>query len=138
MCMYFNTSKWKIKPLFMLLNYNDLRCCVPVNCFTGTNSCCYTNVCYAQQVNHWWQTICSKIAQLPCFLCNNVWLSDLRLACPQNDIRHRVNLIMWKTNTWPFYFLGRTRMFLNLLCPSLEYLSHVAVTVAHARGGGNS
>ncbi len=23
-------------------------------------------------------------------------------------------------------------MFLNLLCPSLEYLSHVAVTVAHA------
>lgn len=29
-------------------------------------------------------------------------------------------------------FLGRTHMFLNLLCPSLEYLSHVAVTVTVA------
>lgn len=71
-------------------------------------SCCYTNVCYAQQVNHWWQTICSKIAQLPCFLlCNNVWLSDLWLACPQNDTRHWVNLIMWKTNTWPLLLSGQ-------------------------------
>lgn len=27
-------------------------------------------------------------------------------------------------------------MFLNLLCPSLEYISHVAVTVAHAEEEG--